>query len=214
MIDSEYIAGNLPRKGGNSVDLFGCAIFNGDKMIGELNGHETRLLLITRGEFKQGFFTIEDPIMPELIIPIDIRQKESPDVKISFSKNRPAINVAIALEGDILAIQSGISYERPDMNNIVENALNQRIKSGIEELIIKCQDLNVDVFKFGGKVARKFATIQNWEKYNWLERFNEADITVDVEFKIRRTGTMLKSSPIKISTIPDITNLGANMHLN
>ena len=57
----QNFAGKIPREGGSKVELFGTAVFERGKKIGDLTGDETRILLITRGEFQKGIFAIQDP---------------------------------------------------------------------------------------------------------------------------------------------------------
>lgn len=192
----EYYAGELPRIGGSKIEYFGTALFDGDKMAGELNGDETRLMLIARGEFKRGFFTISDPKKPDLIVPLDIRQSRSPDVKIKFAGGKPVIHLKVQLEGDILAVQSRINYESPELKPVLENAFKQYIKSNLDKLMEKCKSMKTDIFNFGDVAAMHFNTIQEWDKYNWLKQFENAEVSTEVGFIIRRPGTMLRSSPI------------------
>jgi len=195
--EGDYVAGQLPRTGGNKIELFGTAVFNGDIMVGELNGDETRLMLMARGQFKRGFFTMPDPMIPELIVPIDVRLSRKPLVKVRFEGNKPIISLKIRLEGDLLAVQSRINYESKDLKPVLEKAFEQYIKDELNKLIEKCKGLKADVFRFGGTAARQFDTIEDWEQYNWNEQFENAEINTEVDFDLRRTGTMLKSSPIK-----------------
>ncbi len=60
----------------------------------------------------------------------------------------------------------------------------------------KCINLKTDIFGFGHVAARQFLTIEEWEEYNWIKQFQNAEISTEVNFTIRRTGTQLKSSPI------------------
>jgi Spore germination B3/ GerAC like, C-terminal. len=40
----------------------------------------------------------------------------------------------------------------------------------------------------------KFLTIQEWEKYDWLSHFKDAQVSTEVDFIIRRTGTLTKTN--------------------
>ncbi|MEA4846767.1 MAG: Ger(x)C family spore germination C-terminal domain-containing protein, partial [Clostridiaceae bacterium] len=62
----EYYAGELPTNSSKTIELFGTAVFDGDKMVGKLNGEETRLFQMATGEFRMGSFTIQDPKAPLL----------------------------------------------------------------------------------------------------------------------------------------------------
>ncbi len=190
----EFFAGDTPRKGGNSIELLGSALFVDDKMVGKLNGHETRMMMLIRGEFNEGIFTIQDPKSPEWIIPIDTRLSRKPGIRVSIENGLPIIRLEIKTEGDILAIQSGIDYENEKMISIVEQEMVKYLEEGINRVIRKCQSLNTDPFNFGRSAVRHFSTIHEWENYNWNEKFKEAKVEVKIDFKVRRTGGLLRTS--------------------
>ena len=158
-----------------------------------MDGDETRYLLLARGEFERGFFTIQDPQKPELVISLDIRSSREPEIKVTCDGSKPIIRLNVLLDGDLLAVQSGIDYEKPEHKELLEQAFRQIVKDGIEKLINKCKDLNTDALLFGDYAVKNFLTINDWESYDWNNRFKEADITVNVEFAIRRTGTQAKN---------------------
>lgn len=192
-----YLAGDVPRKGGAKREYFGAAVFRGAKMVGELTGDEARVLGMVRGEFTSAFFTIKDPMAPGYVVPLDVRPARKPEIKVNIKDGTPEIDVKIRLEGETLAIQSRTHYEKPDLKPILEAAFGQEIKNQLDSLLEKCQrEFRSDIFGFGRHAVGKFPTIEQWEEYRWLERFPEARVSTDVEFKIRRTGMMLNSSPI------------------
>jgi hypothetical protein len=110
-----------------------------------------------------------------------------------------AIHLRVHLNADILAVQSRIGYEKPELKTLLEKEFQKAVKFGMENVIKKCQSLNADVFLFGDHATRNFLTIIDLESYNWNSHFKDALITVEVEFAIRRTGTQVGSSPIKNS---------------
>lgn len=200
----DVYAGDLPKKLANdNVEILGMAVFNGDRMVGRLTGHEARMLSIGKGIFSSGIFTMQDPQKPEYIIPIQTRQQRKPKTKINFVNNKPVIDLDVYLEGDILAIQSRINYERPEKIPVVEKAAEKFIKEGLDRTIAKTQALNCDAFKFGQKAVTQFGTIQEWEGYNWNNHYKEASINTNVHFTVRRTGTILDSAPIIYSEDED-----------
>ncbi|MDD3704855.1 MAG: Ger(x)C family spore germination protein [Clostridiaceae bacterium] len=192
-----YFAGQLPRTGKNKIEVWGTALFNGDKMVDKLNGDETRFLLMIRGEFRQGRYTMKDPKRPEVIIALDVRISKKPEIEIDIKDENPEIRLKFQLDADILSVQSMIDYENPELLPLLEENFKKTVEEGIMALIKKCQDLNTDVFYFGENAAKNFFTIDEYESYNWNSRFKEARVIVDVDFAIRRTGTQIKSYPIK-----------------
>lgn len=193
--EGQYYAGEMPRKGGSKVELYGTAVFDGDKMVGELTGDETRLLLMLMGDFERGFFTIKDPKVPQYVVPLDVRTSRKTEIHVDIKNGKPYINAEIKLEGDILSIQSMINYEDISLKPLLEKAFEQQVKSEMDALIDKCKKEKSDVFRFGTVACLKFLTIQDWEQYNWNKQFENAEVTVNVMFTIRRTGTLMKSSP-------------------
>jgi spore germination protein KC len=196
----QYYAGEIPRLGGNKTEFFGTALFDGDRMVGELNGGETSLMLMCRGEYNRGFFTIPDPQYAEQVVVLDVRQVKQPEVEVSFLEDgMPVIDLRLQLEGDILSVPSRINYESQELKPVLEEAFGRYIKGKLDDLIVKCQGLHTDVFYFGRTAVRQFNTIQAWEEYGWKQQFPYAEVNTEVEFTIRGIGTMLKSSPIVTS---------------
>lgn len=192
-----YYAGELPRTGGDKAEYIGSAIFDGDKMVGELSGDETRMKLIASGEFQRAFITIEDPMKEGVPETFDVRQQKPPDIKVTLNGDSPIIDLKVFLEGDLIALRTNINYESKELKPVLENALEKYIKTEIERTIDKCKKLNCDVFAFGNEAIKKFATIQEWEAYNWKSHFKNAEVNVEVRFILRRTGTQIKTSPFK-----------------
>lgn len=193
----QYLPGDVPRKGGLGIDIYGTAVFDGDKMTGKLDGNETRMLLMCRGEFKRGFFTITDPKVPEYIIPLDVKQARNPTIKISFKDGKPIIFCRLNIEGDILSIQSRQLYEMPENIDEIEKKFVSTYKPILDETIRKClNEYHSDAMGFGRHAAIFFPTVQKWEDYNWIKKVIEANVETEIDFKVRRTGIISKSMPI------------------
>lgn len=190
-------AGKLPRIGENKIELWGTAIFDGDVMAGELNGDETRCLLMLRDEFTRGIFTIEDPNEEGLVVVLAVKRAKPADVTVSFVDGKPEISVKIFLNGEILSIQGETQYEQKDQQTLLEDAFTERITAELDRLVEKCRKLNVDVMKFGNVASRCFLTIDDMIAYDWNSRFSEAEVDIDVEFAIRRTGKLIQSGPVE-----------------
>ncbi len=187
----QYLAGALPRAGEGKVEFFGTALFRDGEMVGELNGDQTRFLLMVRGEFRRGFFTMEDPKQPDLIIPLDVRALREPRIRVELQGNKALIDVAVRLDLDLLAVQSKLHYEQQPLKGLLEEKFQTIVKTGIEDVIRNCQSLNVDVFMFGNHTTKDFLTVPAAENFNWNERFQNAEITVEVKAAIRRTGRQI-----------------------
>lgn len=195
-IPGDYYAGDVPRKGGQEIELLGATVYTGDKMVGKLTGFETQMVLLVLNKLERGAFTIPDPEKPEYILPIEIKEFEKPKTTIDLSGEKPKIHTKIGLEGDITTIQSKINYETSEKKKVVEEAFEQFLVNGIQRTFAKCKILKSDVFEFGSVAVRQFWTIEEWENYNWLNKFSDSELTVEVDFTDRRSGKHLKTMPI------------------
>jgi len=190
-------AGEIPRISENKIELWGTALFDEDVLVGELNGAETRCLLMLRNEFTRGVYTVPDLFEEGLIVVLEVRRSKPTKVKVKFVDNIPQITVKVFLNGDILSIQGSTQYEQKENKPLLEDAFAQLIKAELKQLVDKCQKLNVDAMKFGLVASKRFLTIDELVAYDWNNRFSEAIIDVDVEFTIRRTGKLIRSGPLE-----------------
>jgi spore germination protein KC len=199
--DQDIPPGNIPRKGGTKKELFGTAVFDGDKMVGILHQNETRFYLMGIGEFRRGFFTLEDPNKPGYVIVVEAQLAREPEVKARFEDGRPVIDLKITIDADIISIQSRKHYERLENIEGLEKVLEDYFNRGLAKTIDKTQtQWNADIFHFGKKVAGNFRTIQELNDYNWIAHYQDAKVNSQVKVSLRRSGFIYGASPIRGTT--------------
>lgn len=191
----EYYAGDMARSGSNPAEFFGTAVFRGDKMVGMLTNNETRLLAMLAGKYSRSYITVEDPLTPKHGININLRQGEKPDFTTQIVDGRPVMQAKIYLEGEITSVPSGINYEQAEYKELLEAQIRQIMKQEITDLVRRTQECRADIAGFGYRFRHHFRQLKEWQEYNWTEKFPQADITVEVECKIRRTGLMWRTTP-------------------
>ncbi len=191
-------AGDIGIKGDLKRNTMGTAVFDGDKMVGELNGDETRVLLMARGEFKRAFMDVRDPQNPKRFINFDVRPARKPKIKTWFEDGKPFVHLTLNIEANWAIAQTAASYADPELLPIAENALKEYIREILDEIIKKSQhEFNSDIFGFGRFMAAHFLTIQEWEGYEWPEKFKDAHIATEVAVNIRRPGISIYLSPVR-----------------
>ncbi|WP_446898573.1 Ger(x)C family spore germination protein [Clostridium sp. LBM24168] len=192
-----YKPGEVPIKSRNGRQIAGTALFYGDKMVGYLDNYETRYYLMVTGDFKSGIVTIDDPEKKDSPIVTYLTLRRKPIIKSVFENGRPVINIDIKIDADIASIHSRINYEKMNRIDSLNNYLQQFILDGIVNTIKKTQiKYNSDAFGFGHAVSKNFKTIQEWEEYNWSHHYKEAQINVNLDLKIRGTGTKIGSKEV------------------
>ncbi len=196
-IADQYLAGEVPVAGKTKVQYTGAAVLREDKLVGFLDGHDTKYFMLLSGNSSAGVIGIKDPLDQSGIISMRIQQGQKPKYKVSIDENGGVtINIGLFLEPEILASTSANDFERTDLKAILEEAFSKQTEQACLDLIKLTQDeMNADIFGFGDKVKRKFLTMRAWEEYGWSGRYPDAQVNISVHSQIRRTGLLLKTIP-------------------
>ncbi len=193
----DHVAGELPSSRGESQFL-GTAVFRGDKMVGMLTGDETRYWNMITGKMARSFLIIEDPKSRGTPLGVELSQARQPAVKVKFDRDRPVIEVHLYQEPTIVGVSSGIDYESPGLKPVLEKHLADLIERRCLELVARTQEeFRSDIFGFGRYARMNFLTRKDWEMAKWHEIYPEARVDISVYLKIRRTGLMLNTQPVR-----------------
>jgi len=199
-LEGDFKAGDMPRESKLKAEIMGLAVFNGSRMVGELDGHETTMHLMVTGEYGHGFITIPDPIRKDYTVVLEVKRSRNPVCSVDISGERPRISVKVILEADIQTIQSGIEYEKPENMKILEKAYEDFLRESIIKYLKRTtEEFKSDICGFGKIAKAKFLTWDEWERYDWLNRYKDAEFNVEVDFKIRRTGLIVSTVPVTLS---------------
>lgn len=194
--EMDYLPGEVPREGANKIDIIGLAAFRADKLVGYLSGMETRFYQLAAGTFKSAIFSLPDLSHQEDVIVVKVKRGRSPETKVEVSGDKPRITVRIILEGEILSIQSGLNYEAGQKEKELEQYIENFITQEVTKVIKKTQlEFKSDIIGFGEETRRSFWTWQDWVNYKWQEKYPEAEIVVETNLDIRRTGLVLRTEP-------------------
>lgn len=187
-----HMAGTIPRRGGQKIEVMGAAVIEGDRMVGVLNGDETGVAKMVRGTFREMIKTVPDPRHPGRFLTVRVYPREPPAVDVRIGADgMPRVAVLIPLEGSILGIQSGEHYERPERVHQVERAVEKSLMTDARAALDKAQhEFGADFFALGYHAKQRFPTWQAWEEFAWDEKFPDAEISFDFDFKVRRIGIL------------------------
>ncbi|MCX7748793.1 MAG: Ger(x)C family spore germination protein [Clostridia bacterium] len=195
-LESDFKAGDVTKTGEVKGEIMGLAVFDGDKMVGELDGEEAMYHLMTTGEYGYAFVTIPDPKVKDRFVLLNIRQSRKPRHNTKMVDGKPQINTKVILEADILSIQSTVNYEKGENLKTLEEASENFIKTGILRYLNKtAKDYHSDICGFGGYLKKNFLTWQEWQDFHWKARYKDSVFNVDVDLKVRRPGLLIRSLP-------------------
>jgi len=173
----------------------GCAIFNGDQMIGKLDGDESQAVMIIRRQVPRHYaITLDEEKLPKCSMEVVYSDFTIDPI---INNDDVKIQIDLYLEGDIRDIQSETDYINIEKKVEVEEGYEKMISEKIYSTIEKLQkDYNTDIFGFGGFVHRKYPTFWKNNKDNWEEVFTNAEIDISVDVLIQTSG--LTIDPIEV----------------
>lgn len=172
------------------VVIDSMAVFNKDKLEGFLSVEDTRNYLWTQNKLKRTTLTV--PCGKDRYVAPRVNESMT-KLKGTIINGKPKIQMEILMEGYLIGSTCKGSMGDPDTYKKIEKLTNQYVKEHMLETIKKVQKkYGVDIFGFGEVIARQ--DYKNFKKVqdHWHEAFQDAEIDVTVNYKLRRAGTRTK----------------------
>ncbi|MGQ9755610.1 MAG: Ger(x)C family spore germination protein [Desulfotomaculales bacterium] len=192
------LAGGVPRQGGPKMEIMGGAVFRGGRLVGEMNGDETGIANMLRGTFRRTIVSIEDPHAGGRFVVVDVRPRRRPRVEVEIAGGAPVVRAQVFLEGDLMSVQSGYPYERPQNIPVIEHLVARHFENRARGLVAKSQnEWQADIFGFGNAARRLMPTWPAWQRLNWPALYPEADVRITFDFRIRRTGLVHETARLR-----------------
>jgi spore germination protein KC len=167
------------------------AVFKKDKLVGWLNESESKGYNYITDSVKSSVTSISCPEKGKASIEV-IHSKS--DIKGKFNNGEPEVDVTIQAEGDVGAVECHIDLTETKAIDALEKSYEKELKETIQQTIETVQkQYKADIFGFGQAIHRsnpkKWAKIKN----QWDETFTDLTVNVEVDLKIRQTGTVSNS---------------------
>ncbi len=160
---------NVPATSENENEYVGAALFRNGLMVGYLDGLETCLLNAIHGASVFFSYSFEG-------MPVSLRSRGVSGLKIESGEDG-RLRIAFKLRFNAIA-----DLKTPPLEEI-----RNTLREDLEQLLAKCQVLGVEPFGFAAQAARGVASLADWEKYGWPERFANAEFAVEVEIDLTDT---------------------------
>ncbi len=184
-------AGRMPRLGGGPVEVMGTAVFSGGQMVGDLDGEETRAMMMLKGRFERAAFSIPDPMAPEYPLALEIKGLGT-RVRARRDGERVWIDVTVRVEINYIFTRTQADYTDPRNSPIVEKAVEEYLKAHLDRAIARAKGMKVDPFGLGEYVRKTFWTWPEWEAFAWPTKFPDALVNASVKCNLARYGMNLE----------------------
>ncbi|MFD2673373.1 Ger(x)C family spore germination protein [Marinicrinis sediminis] len=194
--EDEYLAGQIEQKGGSPSQFIGSGVFKEGKLIGYLNGEETRLslLLDPTVKIKEIIATFKDPLSEQYRITVRIILSEKPTLDMQLKKEPAQIHAEIPIGIEILNIPSMVDYACNMKNQTllkasIEDELNQKFAA----LIRKTQTtLKGEPFHWSLHARKAYLTQAAYQKADWFKMYPNMQIDIQTKVSINRFGKQIK----------------------
>lgn len=177
-------------------EVYGTAIFNGEKMIGQLTEQETMMLQFFNGKDLKFVFPIQ--INEDGVISFEIL-KSKRNIKVNLKEDKICMDTYIHIDAVISELAtSGVNYINKDERNKLKKLSEELVKNNCHLLIEKLQkQYKSDVIGFGRELKKKKP--EEWKKVssNWDEVFEFLEVNIFVNIDIKYSGLTDKNIEIK-----------------
>lgn len=205
VMEGDYVAGQVPMIFDSKSMNMGIAVFKADKMVGELKGREAVYYLTVTGKLREAYFSIPDPeekgsddLQESKFISLRLSLARKPVVQVEMKGDIPHITAHIFMEGSILTVEGDKDYSIGENLKELEAFSAEYLRNNILFFLEKTRDsFNSDICGTGKKLKQKYLLWDDWVRFRWDEKYEDAVFDVVTKVAIRRSGMTIKQIPIK-----------------
>ena len=180
-----YLPGQVPIKSDNRAQICGLAVFRADRMAGALDSEQAQTFAMMTKSPARKILALPDPLSGHDDIIVSIAPTRRGRIRAYFAGDTPTFDIEVNLRASVEHIRSGAGYPQDFLAQYIEQACTQNM----QELLHALQkEYGADLLGLGDKLARNFLTVQEWEAYNWRERYADAESNIHVNIRMERTG--------------------------
>ena len=186
-VTSHYTAGQTPISPKNDgVETMGLAVFNDDKLVGELNGFESICHLIISNKLKNAQIRVPSPIEELDFIDLYIELGNDTKNSVYLVNNTPYITSKIKVTAKMQSMNKNINLLDEELVNKIETSAETYLKENIMNYLYKTsKEFDADIDSFGLYASKYFSTNQEWENYNWIHYYKDAYFDVELDVNLR-----------------------------
>jgi len=175
----------------------GGAVFKNAKLAGFLDNDEARGYLFASNQTRSTILTIANPKEPGKLVSIEVIGSKS-KLTANLEHGKPKLGIKIKAFGNIGDEQGSSDLTNFDAVKILESESEELIAENIRDMLKKSQQTyDIDLLNFNDMLYKHHYYDFEKIKENWNELYADADISVNVEFTINRTGLITKPAYVQ-----------------
>lgn len=188
-------AGRVPRIQELPVEFMGTAVFKGAKLAGYLDGNETRMLALLRGDLRQAYVSLTNPHFPTRRLALRIKGEHKPHLRVKRQGNQVSVAFTVPVEGELVSTGGDGDFITPQnearLNASVAKQLQTRMEAVLEKTL---HQWGTDLYYISNQLTTSFWSIPDWEAFDWGQRVSQVAFSVQVDFSVRRFGLQGEST--------------------
>jgi spore germination protein KC len=175
------------------IGYSGISLFKKDKLVGWFNETESKGYNYIIDKVRQTAGNVRCPGGTKGEVTVEtIRSKSKMKGKVQNGK--PEVEIKIENEGNVGEVEcKDLDLTKTTTISQIEKEAEQKIKHDINAAVSKAKKLKSDVFGFGEAIHREDPKYWKTMEKNWNEAFENITVNVNVDVKLRRTGTINNS---------------------
>lgn len=181
----DLTAGTSSASGKRGTENIGLAVFENDKFRGELTATETICHLLINNDLDSCIISIDNPIVESEKMELQLFPSKKTKITINIIDGIPHISIKLYLNADVMTLEQDIDYENSETLEKISSAAKNYLINELNKYLNKIsKEYNCDIDKFYSKAIGHFATIPEWENFNWKEKFKNAVFNIDLDFNV------------------------------
>ena len=181
----DLTAGTSSASGKRGTENIGLAVFENDKFRGELTATETICHLLINNDLDSCIISIGNPIVESEKMELQLFPSKKTKITINIIDGIPHISIKLYLNADVMTLEQDIDYENSETLEKISSAAKNYLINELNKYLNKIsKEYNCDIDKFYSKAIGHFATIPEWENFNWKEKFKNAVFNIDLDFNV------------------------------
>ena len=181
----ELIAGSSSIEGKLGTENIGIALFDDDRLCGELTAMETICHLLINNSMDSCIISVDDPFKENEKSELNISPKKNSKVCVEIKDGVPHISVKMDIEAYGLTLDKNINYKTHEavekLSEITQQYLEEQFNNYFN---IISREYGTDIDYFAIKALSNFRTMKEWRDYNWKEKFKNAEFDVSVDVNV------------------------------
>lgn len=179
---------------GEVAVVAGSAVFLDGRMVGELNGVETRGTQWTMGNVKSCVVNVQGS---DGTVAIEVRKATSKITPVIKADGTPMVKVKIDVLASLGSQQGLVNQALPVTLKYLEDMLTKDILAEAKLSLALAQDMRSDIYGFGQKFSRYYPNEWDELKDNWSSLFASLEVEFEVSCKVSSSGMITRPAYTK-----------------